>query len=304
MIRPFGTIITILFAIIITVSFAGSTFAKEIGTIILKSGHEYQNVEYEFSEFLKRVTIFETGKMFRISLKKIDSILDKDGTVVYPQILTKEMVSQKSVSSTQDTKFTKTNKIWDFAFNFGYTYNFHSGDYYQGISNSNGFDIGIRISLSKSAALKFDFSYFSMNLNDELLSELEQISNNSPINFSQDLNGSSIMIFFEYFGGSIRNHSFTNLSYLNLGIGRTTNHFDFKSEFWLSPDSKTVKIASFNDSRYLFSLGAGFIIGIKDNIGIDVGIDYDSLLLRFGFAKNDIIGNVLNLKLGIIKFTK
>ena len=282
------TSITICLAIFITVCFTGSVFAKNIGTIILKSGYEYENIKYEMFRKRKKVRFWIDSKKFSVKFKEILTILKQDGTEAYPQVFKDYQGTETRVRIFRNKiPFLIEKKKWKVAARVGVVYGSPSGSYYDGLSGGLGFGGSLKIASSNKHAFKLIYSSYQT---DEVFVTTSSIAVNIKTYF----------VAVERFVYKNEDDSLSSLSYMNFGVGRAV----LKESIGSPPFFDTRRIIS--DSRWAFTLGFGYINKMNKNLGIDFGGNLDILIAKRYIggttSKLSIIGNILNAKVGLIYF--
>ncbi len=143
-------IIVYIFAIIVLIR-VSTVAATDVGTIMLKTGEEYESVTYQVDYDQKRVVVFLTGMNIAVSFDLINHIFDEDGREVTGDVLKPSLRKQ----SGDNVPFVRK---WKVGFRIAPNYSIPVGQYYVNASDGFGFEGDVLLSWFGRWSLRFSVS--------------------------------------------------------------------------------------------------------------------------------------------------
>jgi hypothetical protein len=144
--------------------------ANEIGTIKLKSGEEYNGVEFTINRIYKTLQFNYNDQKINVSFSDIELITDPGGQDITSQILESHYRPKKEEWLSKDSKkvVASRGKSWNSILGIGGELSAPAGSYYDGLSAGFGFEGDIRIAINHQFALQFFLSRSSLRVGDDI----------------------------------------------------------------------------------------------------------------------------------------
>ncbi|MEW5993761.1 MAG: hypothetical protein AB1744_05115 [Candidatus Zixiibacteriota bacterium] len=282
-------------ALAIALICAGQVSASRTGTIVLKTGETYENVQFEIDRSARQITIDNSWMKVVVTFDLVRHVFDEDGQEITGPLL--------------DPGYGRpgpTERLWDIGLRLAGNYSVPSGRYYKYVGEGVGYEGDLLVSLSRRISLRLGLSRSGM----EYLVTREDIRLDSTERGTVELDLSALRIFL---AGQVDlradrpSHSRT-FYYIWGGVGLITHRTEATA---ILVDSVTDEIlvlsGSTQHTRFLNCLGLSVVHMLSDKVGLDVGLGLDVVYgSRVPDSKwyelfiNTVYSFVFDVKIGII----
>ena len=309
--------------------------AEEIGSIILKTGFSYRNVNYDIDYMDKNIKVNLDDKAVYLRFDEIDSLLTAGGEDITDKLYDKDItelqeetwISDKQSNSGENeipvadggekeewvSEYSPSFKLsrekaWQSILRFSGNYSIPIGDYYEGINSGVGFEGDIRFAIDHVMAIRLMLSRTGLNngLDLRLYSEDPNV-----ILLKQDLifTATKYIVAFEYYNHVNKVTKDNNLFSLYCGIGAVRHKTTLKLTLSDVTDNSIWKVKeSSSQSKFIMSSGGGLIKQITKSIGLDLSFSLDLVFAGTGTnSRGDegpVYAYILELKAGLCYFIK
>lgn len=295
-------------AFIIVSVLSAAAAADEYGTIVLKSGDRYEDVLYKVNNYYKVVKVDYEGKEVNISFIDIESIHDRHGRDITKKILGSRYAAPGETWLTEGSQVIRRSreKIWNAALRLGTNYSIPSGDYYDGIVAGFGFGGTVHLPITHQIAIQVLVSKSGMKVDEDF-----RIYLNDP-NYSivsQDYGISTVryLAAVEYYQHIDRSKTERSFWYIYSGLGAAVHKITTDAIIRYNPTGEQIHVDdSSNESKFIISLGFGFVKSVSRDIGIDFDVNMD--IVHIGTVPSDTFGDdivyayIFDFKIGLMGF--
>jgi len=285
---------------------AVDAFAKQSGSIILKTGESYDNVMFSVDNIYKIITIELDEWEKKVSFKDIAKITDQTGIDITSEILGdlyKPPQQETWLSENSNLVRLSRTKLWNGIVRLSGNYSFPIGDYYDGIVSSFGFEGDLRLALNHQLDLRFIVSRAGMKVDDDFyIYSLDP--NISILSQKWSFHVMRYLAAIELYKYLDKSKKDLSLFYMYTGLGAAVH--TTRGELTLR-NNTTNQTASADEttseSKFAMTFGIGVVKTLSKNIGLDLSVaigsnDYQSDLYDSGV----VYAYIFDLKLGVVYF--
>jgi hypothetical protein len=264
--------------------FANQAYAAEKGTVKLKNGQEYKDVEYEINDFYKTVLLKFDDQKINVNFSDIESITVQDTRDVTSQVLSGQYHPQNEEWQPKEPGEVKKAqaKTWEALITVGANYSAPTGQYYDGIDGGIGFGGDFRFAFNNRFAVQFIVSRSGMRLGDEY----HLYSYNTSLTIlDEDLSfhATRFEAAINVFEPLSRRDNPRNMWYVLAGLGSIQHTAITKGTVRNDITGEIIKIDERqSNSKFVIVIGLGAIKMISKNIGFDLGGTMDIVSIPTG----------------------
>lgn len=277
---------------------AQSVCATETSHIGLKSNHVYEHVTFE-----------DVNRWRSLSLPHVLRITGENGEEItinsMGRYLKPPEEGQKNdwPSEQQTQRKTHPEQPFDIAVSAGVHYSIPTGDYYRGIKSGIGYGLDVVAPLGENMAVRGSISKLGMQ--DDLKSLLSGVI---IIKDNLDLSVWRYVVFAQFYLWPDWRRGGRTMYYLCGGIGGITHRFSGSMTIQ-DPGSGEIGVlygTGDKESNLLLSYGAGFLVKLSGQIGIDVGASWDIVFVGSSperdpsYSYQGEYANILDLKVRLV----
>lgn len=310
-----------LIVIVSAIVFGGtvsSSATKEVGTIVLKSGETFENVDYKVNKRYYVITIIDGDFEKKVLFSDILSIHTEDGVDISASILgvretpigeTAIGVAPKTGETWQsedsEIHVKAREKKWNIALSFKVGYNAPAGDFYEGITGGVGFGGDVRIAITNQLALIGTVSSAGLGFdNNQLLFSIDP----SVTILSQDLSISAIRILagFEYYQPFDKRKARGGMWYFHSMFGAIKHELSADLSVRDNISGQVISLSSSDSfTRFTSSFGGGVVPMLSSKIGLDLSGDIDLVWVNVSNGNSTtaaVKGYVFDFHAGLMLF--
>lgn len=249
----------------------------QAGTIILKSGEKYENVEYRIDKTYDVVKVDLVGTTRNFSFHQIDAILDSNGndkTLDAHGTVGARLREIWNSEQDEDVKQARA-RLWDASISPGGRYNVPMGDFYGGIVSGIGFGADVAFTVTHIIAIRIMIHQTGMEV-DDVYAGTRHLVNFIYVSQNPSISEWGYQIAGQYYGYFDREKNDRSMYYIYGGLGALSHHFRSETTIRNSrPEWTQTSKAEDTQTNFTTSFGGGIIKMLSPQFGIDIGLHFD-----------------------------
>jgi hypothetical protein len=273
--------IPVIFLVLVIAPLAA---AYDFGSIKLKSGEEYKDVEFTVNDVYKTIQVDYEDQKLNVSFSDIEMITDRDGRDITGRIIGGyyKPTQENWLSERSKRVIASRAKPWNSILSFGGNFSFPAGSYYEGIKSGPGFDGDIRIAINNQFALQFILSRSGMRVGDDI----HVISFNPDISVLDDnvgIHATRYEVALNVYQPFSRVRDPISMWYGLFGLGAVTHTFTVEATFRNNVTGEIIPLdESHTESKFTFVFGFGAVKMASERFGFDFSATGDLVSIPTG----------------------
>jgi len=297
----------LLFGVVVVLFMCGNLSAatKEVGTITLKSGEVFEQVKYKVDQNFKVITMYVDELKKKVIFSDIESIVNRKGVNITRRILGWRYESSgDSWASENSVEFKKAReKKWSTALGFSLSYDFPTGDYYDGTTSGLGFGGNFHLAINHQLAIKLKVSRAGIDFSDDF--GFIYPANIIVISEDFSMNATRILFGLEFYESVVRGENLRSTWYVHSMLGFISHKLSSKIVLQdIATNEIVTLIGGDTQTQFAMNVGAGIIPMISPSIGINLSADLDlvwaTVFYNDGSTGADIGGYVFDFNIGLM----
>ena len=286
---------------------------NKTGTITLKSGQVYENVDYKVVSIYQVIVITDNEGTRDIYFNDIEKITDMNGDDITGEILGKHhsgsITKPKNYKPAGPATYRQSyTKLWHAAVRVAGTFSSPVGDYYEGIGAGLGFEGDVRIAATYEMAFRFmvsrtglgledDWFFYSLNPDTTILSQ------------NYKFTGLRYVAAIEYYRHFNNAHSNMNMWFIYGGLGSFSNKITMEMRLHRNSTNENWDVNDlYTENKFILSFGAGFDMAITPQVAIEIAGGYDMEFIGSAETSSGdrqvVNAYILDLRAGLVFFLK